>query len=102
MSNATISMKPENLQNEALHYEEIQEIKKAAEIYYALAVILKDDPEKARQFGDKSVSLLKMIPSSTIDDCVNYFQSINDVVIPEIFHDNVVKSRLSDLNIQLS
>jgi hypothetical protein len=71
----------------------------AAEYAYALAVRLRSqgDNEEARKYAKESLHYAQRLPSSSFDDVTSTRTSLGGVPLPEIFHDGVVRSRLSDL-----
>jgi hypothetical protein len=48
-------------------------------------------------YAKESLRYAKRLPSSSLDDVTSTRTSLGGVPMPEIFHDGVVRSRLSDL-----
>ncbi len=71
----------------------------AAEYAYALAIRLRSqgDNEEARKYAQESLRYAQRLPSSSLDDVTSTRTSLGGVSMPEMFHDGVVRSRLSDL-----
>jgi hypothetical protein len=72
-----------------------------AEYAYALAVLNKrgGDTERAVRFGREAIALLNQCPTDTLADCAARNVSLGGVVIPELIHENVVRSRLQPLDL---
>jgi hypothetical protein len=72
----------------------------AAEYAYAIAIRLKNTKggfDQAREYARRSLHHASRLPSKTLDDVSSARLSIGGVAIPELFHDDVVRSRLADL-----
>jgi hypothetical protein len=71
----------------------------AAEYAYVLAVRLRSqgDHEEARRYAQESLRYAQRLPSTSLDDVASTRTSLGGVPVPEIFHDGVIRSRLSDL-----
>lgn len=75
--------------------------RKAAEVAYVLAKLHLDDGdiEKATHFGQESIQLFDGCKMETLKDCVALHTVLEGVAIPEIIHQDVVRNRLSDLEL---
>ena len=76
-----------------------QDDRAAAEYAYALAVRLREIGllSEARRFAGECLELAERLPANTLDDVTSTKTSVGGVPLPELFHDGVVRSRLSDL-----
>ncbi|MBM3199383.1 hypothetical protein FJZ53_00485 [Candidatus Woesearchaeota archaeon] len=75
-----------------------EDIKKAAEMAYALGVIAKrfDEQDLKEHYAKKSIGLYLAYGIGTLDDAAPYHQDLEGVGIPEIMHEGVVKNILLD------
>jgi hypothetical protein len=83
-------------------YEEAREQgdhRAAAEFAYALAIRLKWIGlfSEAEHFAAECLALAEVLPSATLDDVVSTRSSVGGVPLPDHFHDDVVRWRLSNL-----
>jgi hypothetical protein len=83
-------------------YEEevyFQDNRAAAEYAYALAVRLREAGEldEARRYARECLRLAETLPSATLDDVAMTRATLGGVLMPEHFHDGVVRARLADL-----
>jgi hypothetical protein len=71
----------------------------AAQLAFALAVRLRSDgqTDEAKRYAKRSLQHAERLPSSSLDDVSTERASIGGVPLPELFHDGVVRARLSDL-----
>ena len=74
-----------------------EDLKRVAELAYALAMIAKKmgEHELKEYYGGKSVEIYKILDVQTIDDARPYHTRIKDVEIPDLMHEGVVIDRLS-------
>ena len=72
--------------------------REAAEIAYALGVMYKraGDYEGMRKYRDISIALFNEVGVKTLEDASPLYFSINEVILPELIHENVVARDLSD------
>lgn len=73
--------------------------KEAAEYALALAVIYKrkGNNERAIQYGKEAIALLDQCPTDSLEDCAGVNILIEDVLIPGILHQQVVRNYLQPL-----
>ncbi len=74
-----------------------EELKRVAELAYALAMMAKRMGEHGLKeyYGNKSVEIYKVLDVKTIDDACPYHRRVKDVEIPDLMHEGVVIDRLS-------
>lgn len=74
-----------------------EDLKRVAELAYALAMIAKriGEHDLKEYYGSKSVEIYKILDVQTIDDARPYHTRIKDVEIPDLMHEGVVIDRLS-------
>jgi len=74
-----------------------EDLKKVAELAYALAMIAKNMGEKdlKEHYGYKSMEIYKVLNVRTIDDACPYHRRIKDIEIPDLMHEGVVMEMLS-------
>src|SRR5438128_880570 len=70
----------------------------AAEYAYALAIRLRNDGRmgEAKDFARRSLHYAERLPSKSLDDVSSDRLTIGGVPMPGMFHDGVVRSRLSE------
>ncbi len=71
----------------------------AAEAAYALAIRMMDSGnyDGAHRYANACIDAIERLPSSTMDDVASTRPSVGGVVMPDYFHDGVVRSRLGGL-----
>lgn len=71
----------------------------AAECAYALAVRLRNigEYDEARRFAQECLRLAETLPSAAMEDVDTTRMAVGGVLMPERFHDGVVRARLADL-----
>lgn len=81
--------------------------RKAAEVAYALAFILKKggDMGKAVGFGRECVRIFDLLEREgklkTMEDCACRFSELGGVLIPELIHEEVARTRLRELGLDV-
>lgn len=73
----------------------------AAEVAYVLAKLHLDDGdiERATHFGQESIQLFDGCKMETVKDCAAHYTVLEGVALPDIIHQDVVRNRLSDLEL---
>lgn len=73
----------------------------AGEHAYALASLnLKaGNTDEARRFGQEAISLLDSTANETLQDCGARNTVLGGIVIPDVFHGDVVRDRLQPLSL---
>ena len=73
--------------------------REAAELAYAIAVRLQAEGRvhEAGKFARKCLALYSDLPTSTIEQCTPTQMEVAGVSLPDLLHDNVVRSRLGHL-----
>ena len=71
----------------------------AAEYAYVLAVRLRHELNfnEAEKYAREALKFAERLPDATLDDVASTRLSLGGVQLPELFHDDVVRSRLHDL-----
>jgi hypothetical protein len=64
----------------------------AAEIAYALAVLY-EGQAKGRDFALQSIALFESIGVNSLDDASSRYTMINNIPMPDLIHEGVVKAR---------
>jgi len=77
------------------------DLKRATEIAYVIAMNAKKvkNNSKAIEFGRECIRLLDSVNPQTMDECAPVFTIINGVALPEFLHQDVVRDRLSPLEL---
>ena len=72
--------------------------REAAEIAYALGLICKrsGDLEGMRKYREESIALFKEIKVNSLKEASPVYFSINEVILPELIHEDVVARDLAD------
>lgn len=73
--------------------------REAAELAYAIAVRLQAEGRirEAGKFARKCLALCSDLPTSTIEQCTPTQMEVGGVSMPDLLHDDVVRSRLGHL-----
>jgi hypothetical protein len=91
------------LENPENKFEKIKktEPRNAAEIAYVIAMIAKNkgDSKKAIRYGKESIQLFDQLDPKTLDECAAVNTVINGIALPDLIHSDVVRDRLSPLEI---
>lgn len=85
-----------------MKWKEIEErldrmdLREKAEMSYALGMHYKSEGkmEKQREYGQKSYDTFKELNIQTIEDAAPRYQRINEIEMPNLIHENVVKRDL--------
>ena len=93
-------MEVANLEQYFSDYEE-ENPREAAEVAFAIAMKAKQDGniEKATEFGKRSVQLFEQLNVQTMEECANLHMTINGIGIPDLIHEDVVRSRLKPIEL---
>lgn len=77
------------------------EPRKAAELAYVIAITAKvaGNNDKAREYGKKAIELFDQLNVQSQDDCAAIYVVINDIALPDLIHQDVVRNSLSPLEI---
>lgn len=69
-----------------------EDMKKAAETAYALAMLAKrsDENEVMQYYARKSIEIYKTLNVETLADACPYYRNIGGVEIPDLMHDGIV------------
>lgn len=78
--------------------------RRAAEIAYVLAVlsVQTKQMEDARRYGQESIELFKASNVESLEAACPRYTNLNDVPLPNLIHEGVVRQRLQDLGVTLS
>lgn len=82
--------------SDILHNYNRDDMKKAAEISYALAMNFKNkgNMDLKNVYGDYSFMLYEKFDVQSLEDAAPYYYQINGVILPDIMHEKVVEERL--------
>lgn len=69
-----------------------RDVRAAAQIAYALAILRKRDGDlaSAQIYGRESIRLFQQAGVESLEDAVPIWEEINGVLMPELIHENVV------------
>ena len=78
--------------------------RRRAGMFYALAVIAAKSGYKraAKGFGEECILLLTKIGTNSFEECATVDALVEDVVMPDFLHENIVRERLSLFGVELS
>ncbi len=81
----------------AIYNELNDKPREAAEYAFAIAITYKDQKqhEDAEKYGRLCIKQLDECALETLEQCAPIHLSIEGVIIPEIFHQDVVRNRLN-------
>lgn len=82
--------------DDILHNCYRDDMKKAAEISYALAMQFKDEGnvDLKNVYGDYSFMLYEKFDVRSLEDAAPFYYKINGVILPDIMHEKVVEEKL--------
>lgn len=93
-------MQIDNIEN-VFTQKKVDNPREAAELAYVIAMSAKatGNNDKAIQYGKESVELFDQLNVQTLEECATKFVVVNGVAMPELIHADVVRDRLSPLQI---